>query len=186
MWVREQFEQYIIRLYANIPLSVYEGLLSVFCFGAVLLIVIYGFRKGWRSVVGLFLIEYVILIYCSTLVFRGVSEEIGNNYKLFWSYVAIQDGRNDLIPVNIMNVVVFIPVGIKFALLLLNKLKLFKVGLFTVGFGMVISASIETLQYILNRGFSELDDVFHNTLGCLIGFLMVAIIKGIWLLQKRY
>ena len=100
--------------------------------------------------------------------------------------MAIQDGRNDLIPVNIMNVVVFIPVGIQLALLLLNKLKLFKVGLFTVGFGMVISTSIETLQYILNRGFSELDDVFHNTLGCLIGFLMVAIIKGIWLLQKRY
>ena len=32
-----------------------------------------------------------------------------------------------------------------------------------------ISASIETLQFFLKRGFAEVDDVMYNTLGCLIG-----------------
>jgi glycopeptide antibiotics resistance protein len=85
-----------------------------------------------------------------------------------------------------MNVVVFVPVGLLAALVIYNKLKLFKAGLFTVAFGLFISASIEALQFFLERGFSELDDVFHNTIGCLIGFMIVAIIEGIWLLQKRY
>ncbi len=51
--------------------------------------------------------------------------------------------------------------------------------------GMCISASIEVLQFFFHRGFAETDDVMHNTLGCAIGFLIVAIIKGIWLLYKR-
>ena len=184
--MRVQFKQYILHLYQDVPTEVYEGILSLFCIGGVVGFVIFGWSRGWRKVVGLLLAEYVFLIYCSTIIYRGVSEEIGYNYNLFWSYVAIQDGRNDLIPVNIMNVVVFVPVGLLLALLLLNKQKTIKVGLLTILFGFLLSASIEVLQYFLNRGFSELDDVFHNTIGCLIGFIIVAIFKGIWLLQKRY
>ena len=85
-----------------------------------------------------------------------------------------------------MNVVVFVPVGLLTTLVIYDKLILFKAGLFIVVFGLFISASIETLQFFLKRGFSELDDVFHNTIGCLIGFMIVAIIKEIWLLQKKY
>lgn len=32
------------------------------------------------------------------------------------------------------------------------------------------SVSIESLSYITHRGFSEFDDVFHNTLGTLIEY----------------
>lgn len=184
--MREQLEQYILHLYQDVPTEVYEGILSLFCIGVVVGFVIFGWRRGWKKVVDLLLVEYVFLIYCSTIIYRGVSEEIGYNYNLFWSYVAIQDGRNDLIPVNIMNVVVFVPVGLLLALLLLNKRKTIKVGLLTILFGFLVSASIEVLQYFLNRGFSEFDDVFHNTIGCLIGFMIVAIVKWVWLLQKRY
>ena len=38
--------------------------------------------------------------------------------------------------------------------------------------GLVISVSIEAMQYFFDKGFSELDDVMHNTLGCLWGFLI--------------
>ena len=41
-----------------------------------------------------------------------------------------------------------------------------------------ISVTIEALQFLFMRGFSEVDDVMHNTLGCLIGWFMV---KGSWL-----
>lgn len=39
-----------------------------------------------------------------------------------------------------------------------------------LGLGCLISISIETMQYIFKCGFSEVDDVMHNTLGCAIGF----------------
>ena len=185
--MREQLEQYILHLYQDVPTEVYEGILSLFCIGVVVGFVIFGWRRGWKKVVGLLLVEYVFLIYCSTVICRKVSEEItGHNFTLFWSYEAIKNGREDLVTENIMNVVVFVPVGLLTTLVIYDKLKLFKAGLFIIALGLFISSSIETLQFFLKRGFSELDDVFHNTLGCLIGFVIVAIIKEIWLLPKRY
>ena len=187
MWVREEIKQYILNLYQDVPSEVYEGLLSLLCIGTVGFFVILGWKRGWRKVVGLLLAEYVFLIYCSTVICRKVTEGItGHDFTLFWSYEAIKNGREDLVGENIMNVVVFVPVGVLTTLVIYNKLKLFKTGLFIIALGLFISSSIEAMQFFLKRGFSELDDVIHNTLGCLIGFMIVAIIKGIWLLQKRY
>ena len=44
--------------------------------------------------------------------------------------------------------------------------------------GCSISITIEALQFCFMKGFSEVDDAMHNTLGCLIGWFMV---KGSWL-----
>ena len=41
--------------------------------------------------------------------------------------------------------------------------------------GCGISVLIEALQFFFMRGFSEVDDVIHNTVGCLIGFCVYAI-----------
>ncbi len=173
--MRELFVKYIIDLYQDVPTSVYEGLLSVFCLGAVLLIAIKGFPKGLKLFTWLFAVEYVILIYCTTVVFREYSENVGHNFTTFWSYEAIGNGRNDLLAGNIMNVVAFVPVGVLLSCLS-HRLKWWMILL--IGFG--ISVSIETLQYFFHKGFSEFDDVFHNTLGCAIGIMIVAIFKGIW------
>ena len=182
--MREQFREYLIKLYQDIPTEVYEGLISVLCIGAVGLIAIFGWKRGWRWLTGLLLGEYVVMIYCSTVICRKVSESIiGHNFNLFWSYEAIKNGRDDLIAENIMNAVVFVPVGILLGLLLRVK------GAWSVilAIGMVISISVEALQYYLSRGFSELDDVIHNTLGCLIGYSLILITsRTLWLLQKRY
>lgn len=179
--MRELFVKYIIDLYQDVPAGVYKGLLSVFCLGAVVQIVIKGFSKGVKFSAGLLAIEYVLLIYCATFVFRDYSENVCHNFTPFWSYKAIGNGRNDLLVENIMNVVVFVPVGLLLSCVS-RRLKWWMVLL--SGFG--ISISVEALQYIFHKGFSEVDDVIHNTLGCAIGILIVAIIKGIWLLQKRY
>lgn len=37
--------------------------------------------------------------------------------------------------------------------------------------GMLISCGIESLQFLLKRGFAEFDDVLHNSLGALSGGL---------------
>jgi glycopeptide antibiotics resistance protein len=83
----------------------------------------------------------------------------------FWSYTEIINGKHELIPEIIMNVAVFVPVGL-FLGLTFRDLKRKSVLVVAV----CISLSIEVLQFILHRGFSELDDVMHNTIGSLLGY----------------
>lgn len=77
-----------------------------------------------------------------------------------------------------MNVVVFIPVGMLIGIAF-KQVSWWKALLI----GCSISVTIESLQFFLMRGFSELDDVVHNTVGCLIGWLMV---KGSRFMVKGY
>lgn len=93
----------------------------------------------------------------------------GYNFIPFWSYEAIKNGKTDLITENVMNIIVFIPVG----MILGSLLRVKGSWLITLTVGMCISVSIETMQYFLGRGFSEVDDVIHNTIGCIIGYILV-------------
>ena len=180
----EELKTNLVPMIDGVPLYVYEGLLSVFCIGTALLLAFKG-KKAWRGVARLLLVEYVFLIYCSTVLFRAAKELREYDFTPFWSY-----SRPDLLIENIMNVVVFVPVGLLPGLIILKARKGWRTQIsrisLIVGAGLIISGSIEILQYFLKRGFSEVDDIMHNTLGCLIGFMIVAIIEGIWLLHKRY
>ena len=68
-----------------------------------------------------------------------------------------------------MNVIVFIPVG----MILGSLLRVKGSWLVALLIGCSISAVIELLQFFLMRGFSEVDDVMHNIVGCLMGWFMV-------------
>ena len=78
-----------------------------------------------------------------------------------------------------MNVVVFIPVGLLLGIAF-KQMTWWKALLI----GCSISVTIEALQFFFMRGFSELDDVMHNTLGCLIGFGFMIILRIIF--KTRY
>ena len=175
----DEFKQYIISLYQDIPQEVYEGLLSVFCIGLVVFIAWKGFKTGLRYSAILLLVEYVFLIFCSTVIFRATGEISKYDFHPFWSYKAIQDGRENLLAENIMNVIVFIPVGLLLSIAF-KQVTWWKALLI----GCEISIIIETLQFFLMRGFSELDDVMHNTLGCLIGYGIMTILRIIF--NTRY
>ena len=112
----KELKQYIISLYQDIPQEVYEGLLSVFCLGLVVFIAWKGFKTGFRYSATLLLIEYVFLIFCSTVIFRATGATRQYDFHLFWSY-----DRPDLLIENIMNVIVFIPVGLLLGSLLKVK-----------------------------------------------------------------
>ncbi len=159
-----EFKQYIISLYKDIPQEVYEGLLSVFCLGVVLFIAFKGVRIGlrWSSV--LLLIEYVFLVFCSTVIFRPTGETRQYDFHPFWSY-----NRPELLAENIMNVIVFIPIG----MILGSLLRVKGSWLVALLIGCSISITIEALQFWFMKGFSEVDDVMHNTMGFLIGWCMV-------------
>ena len=165
-----EFKQYIISLYKDIPLEVYEGLLTVFCLGVVLFVAFKGLRTGLRWSSGLLLIEYIFLVFCSTVIFRPTSETRQYDFHPFWSY-----SRPDLFVENFMNVIVFIPIGMILGPLLRVKGSLSRNGSWPMVaiIGCGISVTIESLQFFLMRGFSEGDDVMHNTLGCMMGCVLV-------------
>lgn len=171
--MREQFKQYVISLYQDIPQEVYEGLLSIFCVGTVLLLVWKGFKTGLRYSAALLLVEYIFLLFCSTVIFRATGETRQYDFHPFWSY-----SRPELMVENIMNVVVFILVGLLLSIAF-KKMTWWKALLI----GCSISVTIEALQFWFIKGFSEVDDVMHNTVGCLLGWFMV---KGLRFMVKGY
>lgn len=50
---------------------------------------------------------------------------------------------------------------------------------------IIFSVMIEVVQYITQRGYSQLDDVVTNTAGTLAGWIVWALIAGIIYMIKR-
>lgn len=176
-------QRYIVGQAKMIPESVYIGMLSVFCIGLVICLLWKGFRKGLRYSALLFMLEYIMLIICSTVIFRKTGMVIEQNivFNLFWSYVAIANGKQILIKEVLMNVAVFIPIG--FLLVLsFHNMSLRK----AIVIGVCISLGIELLQFFYGKGFSEIDDVIHNTLGCMIGYGIACVFRIIIRKKKPF
>lgn len=148
------------------PKFVCEGLLSILCLGSIALILWKG-KRALIYIARLFLTEYLLLLYCATIVFRTPKDHPVFDYTLFWSY----DHSNFEVQ-SVMNVLVFIPIGfvIGCSWKIISWWK-------TILGGFVFSLSIELLQLVLKRGFTEFDDVMHNTLGCIIGYGLYSLIR---------
>ena len=161
------FANYAYELIKDIPSDVFEGLASIICIGVVAFIAWKGWKTGLRYSAALLLLEYIFLLFCSTVIFRVASQSRTYDFHPLWSYKAIQDGRVELLSENIMNVVVFVPIGILLAIAF-KQMTWWKALLI----GCSISITIEALQFWFMKGFSEVDDVMHNTVGCLVGWLV--------------
>ena len=62
-----------------------------------------------------------------------------------------------------------------------GKVKWWKVALIGGGF----SVMIETLQFVLRRGFTEFDDVFHNVVGAVTGYWVYVLGLLTWKMLRR-
>lgn len=172
--MKEEFRTYLLMLINGIPQSVYEGLLSILCIGFVVIFAWKGKNAG-RFISRLALLEYSTLLYCITVFFRVTKNVREYNLTLFWSYE-----KPELFVENVMNVVVFVSIGFLFG----TSFHWMKWWM-SILIAMCISLGIETLQFIFKKGFSEIDDVTHNTLGCVIGIIIFSVIKGLWLLPNH-
>ena len=123
---------------------------------------------------------YLAVIFTFTLAHRVPKQEYKYNLKLFWTIEAIWNGKKDLISESIWNVVLFIPLGVILALLMPKQgekgSKSRQIWL-PVLIGAGISFAVELIQLVGRLGLFEFDDILYNTAGCLIGVLMVRMIK---------
>lgn len=121
-----------------------------------------GARKGVMTTV---LIEYMFLILGSTVIYRASGDVMKFELTPFWSYVAIGEGQTEMIQGNFLNISLGVPAGFLLSFIFIHR-SWWKAAL--VGF--VLSSVIELSQLVFKRGLCEFDDVFHNTLGCVIGY----------------
>lgn len=160
---------YIVNLFNDVPYYIYEGLISIFFASVVLILGIRGLKNGWRNICLVLLIEYIILLLCNTVIFRESVSVTKFNFHPFWTYEAIRNGIDYYITMQIiMNIVVFVPIG------LLGSIAFKDIKCrYVVLVALCLSMLIEALQFFFKKGLSEIDDVMHNLVGCIIGIIVL-------------
>ncbi len=137
--------------------------LIVFC----LIMVLYRFRLNnplfIRQTSFCLFCGYFFFVLCTTIFYR--QETFVKRYQLypFWSYTILY---YRLLAQLILNVLMFIPIGF-FIGGALKKKNILNV----LGIGFLLSFFIELTQLITTRGVFNVDDIIHNVLGCIIGYL---------------
>ena len=119
----------------------------------------------------LFLVCYVLFIIYMTLLYRnGVTERF--NFLLFWSYRQFfvnYDLRWEIL----YNILLFIPLGA----MLYRIYSRFEILLVAI----LVSFFIESVQFFTGVGLCEIDDLFSNGLGSLIGYVSCYVITKCFL-----
>ncbi len=166
----------------TVPKEIYIGLIALLGVGAISLIIWKGLKKGLRYSTLLLLTEWIFLIVGTAVVFRETSADRNISlipFKSYWDF-----GENsyfmECFAINMLNVAMFIPVGL-LAGLGFKDIKWKKV----IAFGGTLSIAIELLQLIFKRGLCEVDDVIHNTVGCIIGYGIASALLQVSRLCKR-
>lgn len=155
------FCDYISDLLCGIPMWIYVVVLCTIIGGCILS---RSKDKRKKLFAWLFLVVYVVLILCSTVIFRKTQTVSHYGFKPFWHYEAFRQGRLQLLPELIMNILAFIPIGFVFCLTF-RRIRWWQAAMC----GMGLSIGIELLQWVFKRGCTDIDDVIHNTFGCVIG-----------------
>ena len=146
------------------PTGLLVGLLVVFVIGTILFLTFLGPKRGARFSAGLLLAEYMVLILMVAVVLRRLLDVREFHVIPFRSYWYIWEGGRFLVQV-FLNVLAFVPIGLLLGCAF-GRLRWKTVLWIGGGFSLMI----ELLQFVFKRGFAEFDDVFHNVLGCAIGF----------------
>ena len=154
---------YTLNYDTGIPLIIFIGIIIVVC--NIVLILYYtriNNRMFVRKASVYMFIGYVVLILCTTIIFRTESDEMKYALYPFKSYIGIY---NKMLAQNILNIVLFMPIGF------LSGAALKKKHIWNaIKIGVGLSLSIEVTQLISKRGVCNIDDVIHNILGCAVGF----------------
>ena len=147
----------------GVPTSVIIGILLIVC---VQIVLFYRYNtdghKFIRNASWCILGWYVFFIFCSTILFRDKAEETHFFLRPFWSYSTLYNRR---IAEILLNILIFIPIGFLCGAAIRNASFLKVTGL-----GCLLSFSIEILQLLTKSGIFNIDDAFHNTLGCAVGY----------------
>ena len=135
-----------------------------------------------RGVSLVFLCEYLFIVLISTVLSRNSGDEYLYKLELFWSYRNfVKIGVIGVLFENVYNIFLLFPYGF-LSCVIMRKVKLIWIWIL----GTMFSIVIEFMQLVLKKGYFELDDIFHNTMGVLLGVLSYKIIINFHKNKKGY
>lgn len=143
--------------------------ISAALFPLVLVILDHFIHCGHKSFMLLVFFVYVLIVIRVTLLGRETGATGNVNISPFWSYQMFS--HSDLRWQVYMNIFLFIPFG--FMLGYFFHFNFFQ----SVIIGCSFSIAIESIQLLFRIGLCEFDDVFHNTVGTILGFFYYKIIN---------
>ncbi len=128
-----------------------------------------------QAVTGMLALGYVLWVFGSTVLTRESSVR-RCELEFLWSWRVILQGNREILWESLLNVGLLFPVGLLLPAIFKSKCSWY-CGLCV---GILISGVIEVSQLVLCRGLFELDDILHNTIGCILGiWLMNLIIQSV-------
>lgn len=161
----------------NIPIGILGGTLII---GSIAFCIFYAIGRDFKRSMNLSAIGiYSIFVYESTVLCRKIDVERPIMCTPFWSYHAVFFEKNyAVLWQNLFNSILLVP------LLLLLSCYRGKYDLrLSLKICILFSSFIEISQLVFRKGSFELDDIFHNTLGAIIGALLYKIYD--WIKNKR-
>ena len=134
----------------------------------------YSLPKGlsiWHTVILFTGVVYAAFVVELTLLTREAGSRVGTNL-VFWGTYANEPWAKSYM---IENLLMFIPYGILLAMIL-KRVKRVWICLLVC---FVSSLGIEISQHVTARGYFQVDDIWLNVLGALVGYLVVVVVLGI-------
>jgi glycopeptide antibiotics resistance protein len=132
----------------------------------VVFFVLHREEKGKRFAVSL-LAAYLFLVLCSTVFRRRIHRKRIIRLEPIWWWKRIRkygwDKNSYLAGQVVLNILMLTPIGFLMPFITRDK-KLI------VPFGFLFSAVIEVSQLLLRKGYFEVDDIIHNTLGVALAY----------------
>ena len=137
-------------------------------------------RKYFKNCIKRFL-TYVSLFLSFVLIYYAVlynrPTDIHEAILLpFQSFIDAQT-QPEMYRTMLMNVTLFVPFGISTSLLLPEYSKVSSRILCTVTFAACFAVLLESVQYVFSIGLTQTDDILCNTLGALLGSLVLVLEK---------
>ena len=109
------------------------------------------------------LVAYVFLVLAVTVLARRPFNEF-RMLPPFWSYIEILKGHPKAYSYAteiVLNMLMLVPVGFLLPVLVKKNVILY---------GFLCSLCIEIFQLVTKRGYFEVNDLLHNTIGVVIGY----------------
>ncbi|URN84105.1 VanZ family protein [Acetobacterium wieringae] len=135
-------------------------------------------REKWSRTAFWF---YLYLIFVYAFLGRTGKNGYDINVMPFWSYQHIVLTHELRIVFEVLlNCLMFIPVGILVPWAYENILHEdeTKKRNTVLQFGLIVSLTVEFLQFFTKTGLLEWDDIFHNMIGMLLGYGIYLFLKG--------
>ena len=127
-----------------------------------------------KNIIGYLLAIYMFFVFKLTLIDRITTANRRRMLLPFWEYRELLINTNHLYWCQQIgcNILMLVPLGLLLPLLS----KRFRKCYIIIFIGLLLSSFIEITQYFTCRGLCEFDDVFNNTFGAFIGYLLFKLI----------